>query len=445
GDNPYKFITKLKFYKNSDYEQKLFKFFELEWEEYKTADKRDIDVAVADRPLFDHQIAAIVELKRKLDKSRVLLHMPTGSGKTRTVMRVVADRFLDNCDELVIWLAYSGELCEQAIEEFKEAWKYTGNSEIPIYRFFGSHNTDLIKFSKRGLIVAGLNKMHSTAKNDALFLSILADRVSLVVIDEAHQAIAKTYRFVLEQLVDKHNRKLLGLSATPGRTWSDRKEDMELSRFFQQTKITLNVGMHPVEFLIKEGFIARVNMDTIPHDGRLTDEDKAKIERSFDIPDSILDKLAKDTRRNIRIVSKLEELIDRGHKRVIVFAASINHARDISTILSARGHISFYIDSNTPKTLRDKKIAEYKGDAEKPIIICNFGVLTTGFDAPRTTAMIIARPTKSLVLYSQMVGRAIRGPKVGGSKECTVVTVTETSLPGFNNIVDAFNNWDDVW
>ena len=444
--SPYAYITKLKFRKNSDNERKLFEFFEVKWEEYRsTTTVFDIDAAVAARPLFDHQITAIAELKRQLDKSRVLLHMPTGSGKTRTVMRVVADIFLNNRDALVIWLAYSEELCEQAIEEFKEAWKYAGNSEIPIYRFFGSHNTGLLEFSKRGLIVAGLSKMYNAAKNDVLFLSTLADRVLLVIIDEAHQAIAETYRFILEELVEKHNRKLLGLSATPGRTWSDRKEDMELSHFFQQTKVTLDVGMHPIEFLIKEEFIARVNMDPISHDGRLTDEDKDKIEKSFDIPESVLNKLAKDTRRNIRIISKLEELISRGHKRLIVFAASINHARDISTILSARGHRSFYVDANTPRTIRDRKIAEYKENTEKPMIICNFGVLTAGFDAPRTTAVLIARPTKSLVLYSQMVGRAIRGPRVGGSKECTVITVTDTSLPGFDNIINAFNNWDDVW
>ena len=446
GVDPYMYITKLSFRKNSDDERKLFEFFKEEWEESRTVTTvPDIDVAEAARPLFDHQIKAIAKLKHKLDESRVLLHMPTGSGKTRTVMRVVADTFLDDRNALVIWLAYSEELCEQAIEEFKKSWNYAGNSEIPIYRFFGSHNTDLLGCSEQGLIVAGLGKMYNAAKNDALFLSKLADRVSLVIIDEAHQAIADTYRFVLEELVEKHNRKLLGLSATPGRTWNDRKADRELSLFFHQTKVTLDVEMHPVEFLIKKKFIARVNMDPISHDGRLTDKEKDRIEKSLDIPKSVLVKLAKDTKRNISIISKLEELINGGHKRVIVFAASIDHARDISTILSARGHRSFYVDANTPRILRERIIAEYKQNTKEPKIICNFGVLTTGFDAPRTTAVIIARPTKSLVLYSQMVGRAIRGPKVGGAKECTVVTVTDTSLPGFNNIINAFNNWDDVW
>jgi hypothetical protein len=73
------------------------------------------------------------------------------------------------------------------------------------------------------------------------------------------------------------------------------------------------------------------------------------------------------------------------------------------------------------------------------------GVLTAGFDAPKTSAVAIARPTKSLVLYSQMVGRAIRGPKAGGTSNAEVVTVLDRHLPGFGGVVEAFTNWEDVW
>jgi len=79
------------------------------------------------------------------------------------------------------------------------------------------------------------------------------------------------------------------------------------------------------------------------------------------------------------------------------------------------------------------------------MVLCNYGVLTTGFDAPKTSAVIIARPTKSLILYCQMVGRAMRGPTVGGSADCEVVTVVDSSLPGFGDMADAIFNWEDVW
>jgi len=64
---------------------------------------------------------------------------------------------------------------------------------------------------------------------------------------------------------------------------------------------------------------------------------------------------------------------------------------------------------------------------------------------PKTSAAIIARPTKSLVLYSQMVGRIIRGEKVEGTKKAEIWTVVDQQLPGFRNISEAFWNWEDVW
>ena len=79
------------------------------------------------------------------------------------------------------------------------------------------------------------------------------------------------------------------------------------------------------------------------------------------------------------------------------------------------------------------------------MVLVNFGVLTTGFDAPRASAVVIARPTQSLVLYTQMVGRGIRGPKAGGTKECTILTVVDPNLPGFGDVAKAFLNWEDVW
>ena len=75
----------------------------------------------------------------------------------------------------------------------------------------------------------------------------------------------------------------------------------------------------------------------------------------------------------------------------------------------------------------------------------NYGVLTAGFDAPRTRCVIIARPTTSLVLYSQMVGRALRGPRAGGNATADVYTVADTNLPGFGSVADAFTNWEELW
>jgi len=65
--------------------------------------------------------------------------------------------------------------------------------------------------------------------------------------------------------------------------------------------------------------------------------------------------------------------------------------------------------------------------------------------APHTSAAVIAGPTKSLVRYSQMIGRAIRGKKASGNETAEIVTVVDYNLPGFSSVADAFNNWEDIW
>jgi superfamily II DNA or RNA helicase len=113
-------------------------------------------------------------------------------------------------------------------------------------------------------------------------------------------------------------------------------------------------------------------------------------------------------------------------------------------VLSARGHWASSITSKSGAE-RGEAISAFKDDAENPKILCNFGVLTTGFDAPKTSAALIARPTSSLVLYSQMVGRAMRGISAGGNTSCEIVTVVDPRLPGFGSVTQSFTNWEDVW
>ena len=77
-------------------------------------------------------------------------------------------------------------------------------------------------------------------------------------------------------------------------------------------------------------------------------------------------------------------------------------------------------------------------------VLVNFGILSTGFDAPNTNAVVIARPTCSLVLYSQMVGRGLRGPKMGGTKDCKIIDIKD-NFDAFDSVHDAFKFYDDFW
>jgi DNA repair protein RadD len=348
----------------------------------------------------------------------------------------------------VVWLAYSEELCEQAASEFEFAWRHLGDRSVSVYRFWGPRSLEIDQVHD-GFMVAGLAKTYQRARRDLDFLMRLSDRSALVIIDEAHQAIAESYRFVLDVLVDRiEGSRLLGLSATPGRTWNEPDKDRELAVFFGRRKVTLDVEGYasPLDYLIDEGYLARPTFESLPYtsDRELPAETLASLATALDIPEDVLSELAVDEQRNLLILNRVENLVGE-HQRILLFAATVGHARLLATVLRARGIEADTVTANTPPGERSRLIAKYKSIKAQPIVLCNYGVLTTGFDAPRTSAAVIARPTKSLILYSQMVGRAMRGPRAGGNKEARIVTVVDTSLPGFGEMSDAFRNWEDVW
>ena len=403
--------------------------------------------------LFDHQVKASVETIKLLhtqEKHRAILHMPTGSGKTRTAMHVIANYLCKKPQTVIIWLAYSEELCEQATQEFIRSWQYLGNRNINTYRFWGNKNIDNIEQAKDGFIVAGLPKMVGKAKKSIEFMQNLSKNTSLVVIDEAHQAVAPTYSVVLDLLAPEHKntQHLLGLTATPGRTWLDITEDEKLSDFFFRQKYSLSVDGfdNPIDYLVKKCYLAKAEFEPLYFNfgDNLTQQDIDKINKSIDIPQDILGKIADDAQRNILIIQKIIELLKES-RRIIVFASTVEHSKLLSSVLRYKGVNAKSVTGDTPKQDRDNIINGFREDGKESMVICNYAVLTTGFDAPKTNVAVIARPTKSLVLYSQMVGRAIRGTKAGGNKKAKIVTVMDKNLGGFGNVAEAFNNWNDVW
>ena len=455
GSNPYNQLERMRFAKNGERERTLFNFFDMvPPEDIHEESPSAIDSVTPNPQMHYYQREAIHGISEYLssENKRCLLHMPTGSGKTWTAMRIISSKFLQNEPTVIIWLAYSEELCEQAIDAFKAVWGKMGDRKIPVLRFYKKHRPDILNRTSQGndcLVVAGIDKIISSEKSSGRLLTTLADRVSLVVMDEAHQAVAPVYRLLLEQILEKRPNSIefLGLSATPGRTTYGLEDPEDLPRFFGYKKTTIKIEgkKNPVWHLIKEGYQARPNVKIIRADGRLTADDLRRIERNRDIPKDILDKIGKDARRMVKSVGQVVDLIESGHRRIIMFAPSVDNSRDVSLILSALGHRSFHIDANTTVEERRDSIDRYRSDTDEPIVMCNYGVLTTGFDAPTTSAAVIARPTKSRVLYNQMVGRVMRGPRVGGNKECEIRVLTDVNMPGLASVVEGFMAWEDLW
>ena len=400
------------------------------------------------RGLFAHQKRAAAAVERFLyfEDNRVLLHLPTGVGKTRTAMSVVASHLRSRNSGLVLWLAATQELLEQAAAEFESTWEFLGDRPVTCLRYWSQFD-GAPEDIKDGIIVAGLRKIHAFGKQRKRLWK-LGDRTTMVVFDEAHQAIARTYKDIVETIVTRKPRTpFLGLSATPGRTWGDPQKDAAVANLFYGNKVMIECeGRNPIEWLTREGYLAKVEFSllNVQPGLQLSSSDLAQLSVALDIPATLSNRLCEDVQRNLRIVQRLLELVE-NHARILVFAGSVSSALLLAGVCRGVGLRADAVTSNTGVLERQRIVERFKRNGGPHRVLINYGVLTTGFDAPAASAALIARPTKSLVLYNQMVGRVIRGPKAGGSRECQVITVVDTSLPGFRDIAEAFLNWEDIW
>lgn len=408
------------------------------------------DVIAPQYSLYPYQRQVVYDLldillpgHRREGANRAVAHLPTGAGKTRIATHVACAMLNQAAAEgkVVFWLASSEELCDQAADALTTAWKCLGTREAAIHRFWGTVSTSL-EHLHEGFVVAGLPKLWANASRHPGFLAPLANQVAGVIFDEAHQAVAPTYAFLTEQLAE-YGAPLLGLTATPGRGAVIRDADYDLSEMFGDNKVGIDPAGHdtPVTYLIRNGYLAEpvfieVEASSAP---RLTEPASESDYREAD-----LQSLGRDAAWRDLVVSLTRQALRR-HQRVIVFCPSVSCALAAANILSQQGYNAPTIVADTSTDHRREIITAFKSNLKQPMALLNFGVLTAGFDAPNTSCVIVARPTRSLVLYSQMIGRAMRGPLSGGNRRSTIYTMVDRQQRGFASVADAFQNWEALW
>lgn len=408
------------------------------------------------KPLFDYQNSIRKQLNtfaRSRGHKRIIAHMPTGAGKTRTTMELVSD-FIRNRNEtdptLVVWMAHSDELCEQAVQTFIDIWSKIGSEDANVYRLWGGRKSEDLDFTKPIFVVTSFQSCHLAilSSSDAKFqtMSRIRSECDLLIVDEAHMSTAPTYSRAIDYLCNEKT-KLIGLTATPGRhhIGGDIEATRELAKFYQNNKISLGVdvtgGQNPIEFLQSRGILSEVDRVRLDSgvDIELSGRAVTAISQLLDIPKEVLNQLGENAQRTSRIAATALMLSIEQEKQTIVFCPTKENATDLSLLLQERGCSARAITGETPMVERRKWIEAFKSGEIQ--VLTNFGVLTTGFDAPNIEAVIIARPTTSVVLYSQMVGRGLRGSFVGGTTRCTLVDVVD-NIENMPQIPHAFTFFD---
>ena len=381
--------------------------------------------------LFDYQEDMKARIEKALCLHRsVMAQMPTGTGKT-VLLASVVESFLREHSNCKVWIvAHRRELVSQIRETIERVFSKITPSLFTIKEGSTSHPDPLSSGAREETApprrseplrskVGGPSKVSPDCLSASAFnvpikaVSIqwlskhydeIEEEPGLIVIDEAHHALAKTYKEMWERFP---KAKFLGLTATPCRLNGKGFTDL----------FDVLVQSWDVPEFISKGRLATYDFVSIKSDGvtqRLIDS-LQKRGADGDYQNKEMDMLLNKKPSIERLYQSLEEFGK--DRKGIVYAINISHAQKIAKLYQEHGVKAIAIDSKTPATERQQDIEAFKkGDIQ---VLVNVDIFSEGFDCPDVEFVQLARPTLSLAKYLQMVGRGLRVAK--GKKNCVII------------------------
>lgn len=399
---------------------------------------------------FPHQTDALAKLTATYELPPVtsrgaLLVLPTGAGKTYTAVKWLGDHVIPH-NMRVLWLAQSFHLLDQASETFwRQAARISPPRQTLNMRLISSNPahdkvsaiepTDDVVIMTTQTAITALNVAPLDERGQPVstrfreFLEACRGSGLFIVLDEAHHAPAYGCRNLLQKLREiVPNSCLLGLTATPTRT--DERERGWLGKLFEQGVIY----QASQTALIHQGILAQpvyIQKST----GRQYEVDDRMYERLVrehqDVPEEIVDRLVNDSARNDYIIN---EYISNRPKygKTIIFADRWFQCEYFRKRLREKGVkadvVYSHVDADPGSAeARNRRTSDdnrrslerfRKGEFD---VLINVRMLTEGTDVPNVNTVFITRQTTSAILMTQMVGRALRGPKAGGTELANIV------------------------
>lgn len=400
-----------------------------------------------------------VEVQKKLLKTienragRAIVTLPTGGGKTRVAVDTIRDWLTaryrvtpSGAGNVVLWLAHTEELCEQATLCFREVWQGSSNvCPMLLFRFWGGftrdlqrHQETLLTMQQRPAVLVStpqrlLNLLDGEVAGGEPILDALNALVGLIVIDEAHRAGAPTYKRLIGAFAKaNHEPAIVGLTATPFRNdyvaTDPMAGTMELRDLFRTIiEPVAALGEDPRATLQQRGILAKPVFESIKTETRLRPPegiDTANLTfEAIEKIDFALKLRADRPERRLTVLERMLELCRDPNALIIYFGPTVQDAECMAFLLRQQGIEAAFVSGGTRDVSRRKVIGDFR--AGRIQVLCNCEVLTTGFDAPRVTHVVMARPTVSQVLYEQMVGRGLRGRLFGGTETCQIIDLED--------------------
>ncbi|TGE83250.1 ATP-dependent helicase [Pseudoalteromonas sp. KS88] len=349
------------------------------------------------RPYQQEAVEKTIAHFRKTDNAAVIV-LPTGAGKSLVIAELARI-----AKQKILVLAHVKELVEQNAEKYSSYGLQASIFSAGLKQKSLAHQ---VTFAS----------VQSLSRN----LSQLNEHYSLLIIDECHRVSDdenSQYLKIIKTLKENNPKlKVLGLTATPYRLgigWIYHKHYHGFVRGSEASPFKQCIFELPLRYMIKNQFL------TPPKevDAALSHYDFSSLKSDsfgrFNQDD--LNTLLKENTRATQSICRNILTLSETRKGVMVFAATVRHAQEVLSYFPQQH--SALITGDTPAQKRDEIIHSFKSKRLKYLI--NVSVLTTGFDAPHVDFIAILRPTESVSLYQQIVGRGLRLSE--GKLDCLVI------------------------
>ncbi len=343
---------------------------------------------IALRPYQTEAIQSILAAEQR-GLRRPLIALPTGTGKTVVFSHLIAQR-----PGRSLVLVHRDELIRQAYAKLKEI---NPSLSIGIVKAVEDEHA-------APCVIASVQTLARESR-----LKRLTTDFSTIVVDEAHHAVAESYRRVLDHCgaFTEHGPLTLGVTATPR-----RGDDVGLDNVFQE--IVFQKGLLQ---MIEAGYLSDLRAIQL----RLQADFHALHTRAGDFIDAEVESLLLEADAPKLIVKAYLE--HAGDRKALLFVPTVRLAHDMAELFQCAGVAAGAIDGATPTEERRAILRRlHTGELH---LVANCGVLTEGFDEPSVDCIVIARPTKSTALFTQMVGRGTRLHP--GKQDCLVIDVAGVS------------------
>jgi superfamily II DNA or RNA helicase len=367
--------------------------------------------------LRDYQSDALSAVSDLVSRGarRLIVAIPTGGGKTIVFAHLADTLGLRPSDKILI-LAHRDELVQQAVEKYLA---------VNPGEMVGVEKGSARCGPMDRVCVASVQTLHEGRLPD--FLARFG-YPALIVTDEAHHAIAPGYTNIYDACGVAHDGSIVhvGVTATP-----KRADKIGLDGTFDVVAYSIGIAE-----LIRRGYLVPLVGYRVATNTNL---DAVRVVAGEFNQGDLATAVDTDA-RNARVVQAYTDITP--GRKALVFAASVEHSRNLARVFAMAGFRAGHVDGTTKMDVRRATLEAFsKGDLD---VICNCAVLTEGYDEPTIEVVMIARPTKSTVLYAQMIGRATR-TSPGKAKAAIIDMVDATrkhsvvTLPSLIGLPPSFN------